>query len=144
MLPVPGQVIVHDYRPEEKPVVTESLRVLQWNVERNYESEAIIKAIQDLDPDVILLQEVDVFCKRSGNRDHMQELCKSLRLLGGFLCEFEELDSPIRRLRDQGGGVHGNAILSKHDIDFRVLKHRKNAYDWNKNGTKLREPRNGQ
>lgn len=53
-----------------------------------------------MDPDVILLQEVDIFCKRSGNRDHMQELCKSLELLGGFVCEFEELDNPIRKLRD--------------------------------------------
>lgn len=64
------------------------------------ESEAIIKSIQDLDPDVIILQEVDIFCKRSGNRDHMQELCKSLELLGGFVCEFEEIDSPVRKLRD--------------------------------------------
>lgn len=66
----------------------------------NIESEVIIKTIQDLDPDVVLLQEVDIFCKRSGNRDHMQELCKSLELLGGFVCEFEELDSPDRKLRD--------------------------------------------
>lgn len=30
----------------------------------------------------------------------MQELCKALKVLGGFVCEFQELDSPIRRLRD--------------------------------------------
>lgn len=71
------------------------------------ESEAIIKSIQDLDPDVIILQEVDIFCKRSGNRDHMQELCKSLQLLGGFVCEFEEIDSPVRKLRD---AVRQNAL----------------------------------
>lgn len=64
------------------------------------ESEEIIKVIQDLDPDVIMLQEVDIFCKRSGNRDHMQELCKALKLKGGFVCEFQELDSPLRGLRD--------------------------------------------
>lgn len=108
------------------------------------ESEAIIKIIQDLDPDVILLQEVDIFCKRSGGRDHMQELCKALHLKGAFVCEFEELDSPIRKLRDAGGGVHGNAILSKHDVDFRVLEHRKNVYNWDKDGHKLKEPRRGQ
>lgn len=142
-LPSPGDIVIHDYRPQEKPIVNESLKVLQWNVERNYESEAIIKSIQDLDPDVIILQEVDIFCKRSGNRDHMQELCKSLALLGGFVCEFEEIDSPVRKLRDAGGGVHGNAILSKHDIDFRVLEHRKDAFNWEKDGNKLKEPRKG-
>jgi hypothetical protein len=119
-LPSPGELVIHDYRTNKPVAVHESLKVLQWNIERNYgnlfgsqiakisvklimnhiESEAIIKIIQDLDPDVIILQEVDVFCKRSGNRDHMQELCKSLELLGGFVCEFEELDSPIRKLRD--------------------------------------------
>ena len=30
-----------------------------------------------------------------------------------FLCEFEELWSPLRDADAQGGGVHGNAILSK-------------------------------
>lgn len=30
-----------------------------------------------------------------------------------FLCEFEELWSPVREADAQGGGVHGNAILSK-------------------------------
>lgn len=59
--------------------------------------------IRDLDPDVIMLQEVDILCKRSGNRDHMQELCKALKLKGGFVCEFQEIDSPIRTLRDAVG-----------------------------------------
>ncbi|CAO3631731.1 unnamed protein product [Mucor hiemalis] len=66
-LPKPGDIVVHDFRPSEKPNVQESLKVFQWNVERNYESEAIIKIIQNLNPDVIILQEVDIFCKRSGN-----------------------------------------------------------------------------
>lgn len=143
-LPKPGEIVVHDFRPSEKPIVGESLKVFQWNVERNYESEAIIKVVQDLDPDVIILQEVDIFCKRSGNRDHMQELCKILELKGGFVCEFEELDDPMRKLRDAGGGVHGNAILSKHDIEFRVLEHRKSLINWEKDGKKFKEPRRGQ
>ncbi|CEG75816.1 hypothetical protein RMATCC62417_10800 [Rhizopus microsporus] len=143
-LPTPGQIVTYDYRTTESQVnQVQDLKILQWNVERNYESEEIIKVIQDLDPDVIMLQEVDIFCKRSGNRDHMQELCKALKLKGGFVCEFQELDSPLRGLRDAGGGVHGNAILSKHDIEFRVLEHRKEAYDWNKHGKWLREPRIG-
>lgn len=35
-LPLPGEIVVHDYRPQEKPIVNESLKVLQWNIERNY------------------------------------------------------------------------------------------------------------
>jgi hypothetical protein len=33
----------------------------------------------------------------------MQELCMTLELKGGFVCEFEELDSPVRKLRDAVG-----------------------------------------
>lgn len=32
------------------------------------------------------------------------------------MCEFEELHSPLREPSSQGGGVHGNAILSKFDM----------------------------
>ena len=41
-----------------------------------------------------------------------------------FLCEFEELHSPLRDASSQGGGVHGNAILSKYDMsDHSVIEH---------------------
>ena len=41
-----------------------------------------------------------------------------------FICEFEELHSPLRDATTQGGGVHGNAILSKYDMtDFSVVEH---------------------
>jgi hypothetical protein len=54
----------------------------------------------------------------------MQELCKSLELLGGFVCEFEELDSPIRKLRD---AVRCNiyfimkGLLFTYSVMFRVV-----------------------
>ncbi|KAI8987911.1 hypothetical protein BDF20DRAFT_295386 [Mycotypha africana] len=40
--------------------------------------------------------------------------------------------------------MHGNAILSKYDVDFRVLKHSKKAFDWEKHGSWLKEPRKGE
>jgi hypothetical protein len=43
-----------------------------------------------------------------------------------LLCEFEELRSPLRDAASQGGGVHGNAILSRFDMsDARVIQHRR-------------------
>lgn len=42
-----------------------------------------------------------------------------------FLCEFEELRSPLRDAASQGGGVHGNAILSRFNMsNARVIQHR--------------------
>ena len=43
----------------------------------------------------------------------------------------------------QGGGIHGNAILSKYDIEFRVIDHQYHGFDWDNNGDRLREPRKG-
>ena len=49
-----------------------------------------------------------------------------------FLCEFEELRSPLRDAASQGGGVHGNAILSRFDMsDARVIQHRRDLHlEW--------------
>ena len=48
-----------------------------------------------------------------------------------FLCEFEELRSPLRDASSQGGGVHGNAILSRFDMsDARVIQHRCGLQPW--------------
>ena len=58
--------------------------------------------------------------------------------------EFWELEHPGRKDRDQGGGVHGNAILSKWPVNgFRVLDHVHHAYEWERDGMKLNEPRLG-
>jgi hypothetical protein len=61
----------------------------------------------------------------------------------GFACEYEELESVVRSERDQGGGVHGNAILTKLDADFRVLDHIHHPVNWEREGMALREPRRG-
>ena len=38
-----------------------------------------------------------------------------------FACEFEELRSPLRSPRDQGGGVHGNAVLARRPYGLASL-----------------------
>jgi hypothetical protein len=46
--------------------------------------------------------------------------------------EFEELHSELRNARSQGGGVHGNAILTKFDFSsWHVLEHSHHPVDWN-------------
>lgn len=59
--------------------------------------------------DIFSLQELDIGCDRSGNADTFKEIGTQLGLNGLFACEFEELRSPMRDARSQGGGVHGNA-----------------------------------
>ena len=76
-------------------------------------------------------------------RKERETIAEELKWKGGFICEFLELESDIRSERDQGGGIHGNAIFTKHDITFRVLDHKYHPMDWDRDGEKLREPRKG-
>ncbi|KAF9566399.1 hypothetical protein EC968_003774 [Mortierella alpina] len=121
------------------------IRCLQWNIERNYKAAEIIATLTEIDADILCIQEIDIGCHRSGHeRDHFLEICRSQGLYGGFVPEFWELEHPGRKDRDQGGGVHGNAILSKWPVNgFRVLDHVHHAYKWERDGMKLNEPRLG-
>jgi hypothetical protein len=121
-LPSPGELLIYDYRDEVKVAPIKDIKVLQWNVERNYskhmaippslriqiscnlgstESDDIIETIKRLDPDIAIIQEIDINCKRSGNVNHMERMCKEINFRGGFVAEFFELESPIRQPRDQ-------------------------------------------
>lgn len=63
--------------------------------------------------------------------DTGREIAQALGLNYVFLCEFIELRSTARHPRAQGGGVHGNAILSKLDINnAAVIEHRHHPVDW--------------
>eukprot|EP01105_Mastigella_eilhardi_P011045 TRINITY_DN2549_c0_g1_i1.p1 TRINITY_DN2549_c0_g1~~TRINITY_DN2549_c0_g1_i1.p1 ORF type:complete len:357 (-),score=124.30 TRINITY_DN2549_c0_g1_i1:32-958(-) len=120
------------------------LRVVQWNIERGYQLQKIREQLLALDADLISVQEVDVHCERSGWVDVGVELAQSLHMNYAFVCEFEELHSPLRSAHDQGGGVHGNAILSRYDFkEIRGVKHSCQPVDWYRDGAEYREPRRG-
>jgi len=50
-----------------------------------------------------------------------------------FVCEFEELFSPLRSVKLQGGGIHGNAILSPYLLkNGQGFRHSFQPFDWEK------------
>jgi hypothetical protein len=71
-------------------------------------------------------------------------MAQALQMRAGFVCEFMELESVVRSPRDQGGGVHGNAIFTRYDAEFRVLEHKHQPVNWEREGMALREPRKGE
>lgn len=42
---------------------------LQWNIERGYKLEEIVRELRGINADVIALQEVDIGCERSSSID---------------------------------------------------------------------------
>lgn len=87
------------------------LRVLSWNlhhgegVDGKQDLARIAGIIQSLTPDVVVLQEVDNKCKRSGEVDQAAELG---RLTG--------LQFAFGKAMDHDGGEYGQAILSKFPL----------------------------
>ncbi|KAJ1916740.1 U3 snoRNP protein [Mycoemilia scoparia] len=88
-------------------------------------------------------QEIDINNERSGSNQQAKIIAEQLGLNGGFVTEFVEIKDPCRSAIQQGGGVHGNAIYSKFDMEFRVVDHKHQPYDWNNHGRFLCEPREG-
>lgn len=73
-------------------------------------------------------------------------MAKVLGLNFVFVCEFEELASPIRTPETQGGGVHGNGILTRFDFaSIGRLVHHVQPVNWERDGLAVyHEPRHGQ
>lgn len=145
-LPKPGEIVYLDHRPKtatEDKAIT-SLRCVQWNIERGYQLDRVISILLDCNADIICLQELDIGCERSFLRDCATELAEALQMVAIFGCEFEEHHCRRRRSkRTQGGGVHGNAILSRFDMaNYRLIEHTE-AFDWERRGHRLGEPRTG-
>jgi len=61
-----------------------------------------------------------------------------------FVCEFVELSHPDRGAKLQGGGVHGNAILTKFSLkETKSLMHKTQPFSWQTYGSLFLQPRLG-
>lgn len=162
-LPEPGKLVVYDYGTLRGEETSRSVRAVQWNIERGYKLDGIIHllahgtatgidvpsddsadAFAYRDADVLALQELDLHCARSHYRNSAQELARALSMRCLFVAEFEELWSrELRRPQTQGGGVHGNAILTWWDVERVDIIDHVAVFDWNADGARLGEPRRG-
>jgi endonuclease/exonuclease/phosphatase family metal-dependent hydrolase len=98
----------------------ETLRVVDWNIDRGERLEQIGSALERLAPDLCLIQEADLAARRSGNRNVAEELARRLRLNYVFAPEFQELgQSTGGEPSFQGQAVlTGLPVLATHVIRF--------------------------
>jgi endonuclease/exonuclease/phosphatase family metal-dependent hydrolase len=89
----------------------ESLRVLSWNIHHGrgldgmVDLERIASVISAQRPDLVLLQEVDEGCTRSGTVDQAAEIGRITGLYHAF-----------GKAMDHDGGSYGQAILSRFPL----------------------------
>jgi endonuclease/exonuclease/phosphatase family metal-dependent hydrolase len=88
------------------------LRILTWNIERGVRLQKIVTTLKALEPDVVLLQEVDRYCRRSGNLDIARELGQRLGMNWVSAGEFQE----IGEAKGTAAAMTGQAILSRASI----------------------------
>jgi endonuclease/exonuclease/phosphatase family metal-dependent hydrolase len=101
-------VAAHPLRAEEG---AKSLKVMTWNIrhgrglDETIDLERIAAIIAAQKPDLVLLQEVDQGCARSGGVDQAQEIAKIAGLHHAF-----------GKAMDHDGGGYGQAILSRFPL----------------------------
>ena len=111
-------------RITQAPAAVRPLRIVTWNIERGVQFNKIVAALKALEPDVVLLQEVDRGCKRSGKVDVARELGHALGMNWVTGGEFQE----IGEANGNAPAVTGQAILSRSPIsDPEVIVFRKQS-----------------
>lgn len=91
-------------------VLKKDLKVVSWNIEFGYKLSGIIQRLKELDPDIILLQEVDIaYIHKEGTKSCFELICSELNYAGVFAAHYEYE-------HDKGKGVWGCSILSKFPI----------------------------
>jgi endonuclease/exonuclease/phosphatase family metal-dependent hydrolase len=103
------------------------LKVLSWNIERGEQLQKVAASLEQMASALILLQEVDVNARRTGNKNIAEYLAQRLGMNYVFAAEFEELG--------QRTGInpayHGQAILSALPAHgARVLRFRSQTDFW--------------
>ena len=114
------------------------LNIVTWNIEQGMAYDAILRTLRALDADILLLQEVDRHCRRTGYRDVARDLAEALGMNWVAAGEFQEIGEG----RGRRAAITGQAILSRFPIDgARVLRFKaQDRWRWSINPV---QPRRG-
>jgi len=103
------------------------VRIVSWNIERGLHYPGILKFLRTIQPDLILLQEVDRNARRTQYRDIASELARALDVNVVFGTEFQELSEGSRA----SPAFHGQATLSPWPLsNGRIIRFRDQSDFW--------------
>src|SRR5277367_2959221 len=108
------------YRPD-------SIRIVDWNIDRGLKLSGAIEFLARAKADIILLQEVDVNCRRTRQVNVAREIAQRLEMNYVFGREFQELTQGSKTTP----AYHGQATLSRWPLsNSRILRFQKQSNFW--------------
>ena len=105
----------------------QSLQIVNWNIARGVELDKVTTFLEKAQPDVAVLQEVDVNARRSAWKDVAEVLAKALHLNYSFGPAFNELTQS----KQDELAIQGQATLSRWPItSSRILRYSAQSSFW--------------
>jgi endonuclease/exonuclease/phosphatase family metal-dependent hydrolase len=105
----------------------DSIRVVNWNINRGLRLQRVIEFLATAKADVVLLQESDLNARRTHHLNVAKEIAQKLQLNYVFGREFQELTQGSRA----SPAFHGQATLSRWPLsNSRILRFQKQSNFW--------------
>ena len=110
-----------------RPWSRDFFRIVSWNIERGLQFPKILDFLRTIQVDLLLLQEVDLYARRTRYRDIASDLAHCLNLNYVFGTEFQELSEGTAA----SPAYHGMATLSPWPLSrARVIRFRDQSTFW--------------
>jgi len=105
----------------------DSIRVMNWNINRGLRLQKVIEFLVSAKADVLLLQESDLNARRTHHLNVAREIAQKLRMNYVFGREFQELTQGSRA----SPAYHGQATLSRWPLSSpRIMRFQKQSNFW--------------
>ena len=105
----------------------DSIRVVNWNINRGLRLQRVIEFLANAKADVVLLQESDLNARRTHHLNVAKEIAEKLQMNYVFGREFQELTQGSRA----SPAYHGQATLSRWPLsNSRILRFQKQSNFW--------------
>src|ERR1700687_263504 len=113
--------------PRWAPCRPDSIKVVDWNIDRGLKLGGTIEFLARAKADIILLQEVDLNCRRTHHVNVAREIAQKLEMNYVFGREFQELTQGSKT----SPAYHGQATLSRWPLSkSRILRFQKQSNFW--------------
>src|SRR4051812_27416692 len=100
-------------RVDHSSLAPADVSIVTWNIEQGLAFDKVLAVLRGLRPDVVLLQEVDNGCRRTGYRNVARDLATALDMNWVHAGEFQEIGEGTRAR----AAITGQAILSRFPIE---------------------------